>query len=348
MEGENFMTLLYEDENGLSYGFDTTGDNEVDTYLTLNDPTGETGFVLLTDTSGDGTFDTYQGYQDFDEDGFAESFFLANDYDEDGTIDYAKLFVDKNTDGEFEEVISLHADNTDPSVAYRVEVDVDMTGNHQSDFHYEDFIPANDEFSDYAFHGGCIGSADSSGCFDPMTPSEYVSGTPATDMETWQCQGHTNRCTLYSQMFVVEQITGEDINVEDFVNTATDNGWFTEEGGATALNMDKMLTYYNIDHDMIFDANMEQLETELINGNKLIVSVDSGQIWYGDSNDIFSPATQADHALQVIGIDHSNPNNPMVILNDSGTSSGCGEMVPWDIFENAWAAGDHQMIVCRA
>lgn len=75
MLGENFMTLLYEDENGLSYGFDTTDNNEVDTYLTLNDLTGETGYVVLTDTTGDGFFDSYQGYQDFDEDGFAESFF---------------------------------------------------------------------------------------------------------------------------------------------------------------------------------------------------------------------------------------------------------------------------------
>ena len=112
--------------------------------------------------------------------------------------------------------------------------------------------------------------------------------------------------------------------------------------------MDKMLTYYNINHDVVFDANIEQLEAELNNGSKLIVSVDSGQIWYGEANDIFSPSTRADHAVQVIGIDHADPDNPMVVLNDSGTPMGCGEMVPLDVFENAWSAGDHQLIVSRA
>ena len=58
--------------------------------------------------------------------------------------------------------------------------------------------------------------------------------------------------------------------------------------------------------------------------------------------------TVADHAVEVIGFDYSDPNNPMVILNDSGTPDGCGELVPLDVFVNAWEAGDCQMIECWA
>ena len=66
----------------------------------------------------------------------------------------------------------------------------------------------------------------------------------------------------------------------------------------------------------------------------------------GDENNIFSPETRADHAVQVIGIDRTDPACPMVVLNDSGTPNGCGELVPLDVFENAWNAGDSQMIIC--
>ena len=348
MEDFDFMNLLYEGDDGLSFGFDTTGDNQVDTYIQLNDPTGQSGWMQGLDTTGNGVIDTYQGEWDLDEDGFAETFFLSNDYDQDGSPDHVKMYTDMNGDGEFDSVVTFHADNTDPNVAYRVEADIDFTGDHTSDYHYETFIPADNEGLDIDYYGAAIGSADANGCFDPSTPEEFVSGTPAKDMEVWQCQGNTNRCALFSQLFTIEQLTGQQIDIEEFADKAIENGWFSEEGGTTALNMDKMLTYYHVDHDMVFDSNMEQLESELNNGSKLIVSVDSGQIWYGNDNDIFSPTTRADHALQVIGIDHSDPNNPMVILNDSGSPSGCGEMVPLDVFENAWAAGDHQMIVCRA
>lgn len=301
------------------------------------------------DTSGDGVPDTYSGIADMDGDGYAETAFIANDYDQDRVIDHVKAFSDMNLDGSTDTVTQIHSDNTDPTVAFRVETDIDMNGDHESDYHFENVIPTYDpNIPDFEYSGAMVGSADSNGCFDPATPDEDVSGNPSSDMEVWEFQGNTNRCAIYSQMFAIEQLTGESINIEDFVEQAEQNGWFSENGGTSTLNMDKMLTYYNIDHEMLFDANVEQLESELENGSKLIVSVDSGQIWYGDSNDIFSPATQADHALQVIGIDHSDSNNPMVILNDSGSPNGRGEMVPLDIFENAWAAGDHQMIVCRA
>ena len=134
------------------------------------------------------------------------------------------------------------------------------------------------------------------------------------------------------------------------MRVAEENGWFHEDLDlyTSALNMDKLLDYYNINHEMSFDNDIEAIEEAFNNGHKVIVGVDSGQIWHGDDNNIFSPMTVADHAVEVIGFDYSDPNNPMVILNDSGTPDGCGELVPLDVFENAWKAGDCQMIECWA
>lgn len=343
----DFSDFLFPDSEGI-IELDSTGSGEVDTIISLADPTGETGWVVAVDSDHNGTPDYYQGMLDLDEDGFVETFFIADDYSQNGEPDHMKFYMDLDQDGEYEMTASRHADNTNPDIQYRVEADFDFDHDHQSDYHFEDVIPAGYEDTSLFDLHTSVGSADANGCFDPNTPEHLVSGTPAQDMEVWQYQDNTNRCSLYTQMFAIEQLTGEHIDVDQFVNDAIEHGWFTEEGGTATLNMDKMLTYYNIDHDVYFDTDMEHLESELNSGNKLIVSVDSGQIWYGEDNDIFSPTTTADHALQVIGIDHSHPDNPMVVLNDSGTINGCGEMVPLDIFENAWSAGDHQMIVCHA
>ena len=61
---------------------------------------------------------------------------------------------------------------------------------------------------------------------------------------------------------------------------------------------------------------------------------------------MFSPLSGANHAVEVIGIDYSDPEHPMVILNDSGPQNGCGEMVPLDQFLDAWQDGDNLMIEC--
>ena len=51
----------------------------------------------------------------------------------------------------------------------------------------------------------------------------------------------------------------------------------------------------------------------------------------------FSPA---DHAVAVTGIDLSDPSNPMVILNESGSPDGAGVRYPLDRFMDAWDNSD--------
>ena len=128
---------------------------------------------------------------------------------------------------------------------------------------------------------------------------------------------------------------------------AEENGWFYEENGTPFLHMNKMLDYYGIENEMSFNNDEADLREALENGEKVIVSVDADEIWYGETDDVFTPTDGANHAVQVIGIDYSDPDNPMVILNDSGHPDGCGEMVPLDVFMDAWEDGGYQMITCE-
>ena len=99
-----------------------------------------------------------------------------------------------------------------------------------------------------------------------------------------------------------------------------------------------------------FTANDMELGIETrVKGNiieKGIVAIDANEIWYGEGDDLFSPSSGANHAVEVIGIDYSDPDHPMVILNDSGSPNGKGEMVPLGDFMDAWKDGECQMIKC--
>lgn len=345
---DGFMDLLYMSDDGLTYGYDTTGDGQVDVLQTAAYDDGVAHLDTFRDTDGDGIFDSLVSEIDGDGDGYFETLAISEDYDQNGIADYVRIYKDIDADGEIEMTAHLHSDETNTN--YRVEVDVDYDGDHVSDEHMEDIIPIAGTESSLPFNGmaASYGSADANGNFDPDTPSDQVAGDPATSMEVWECQGATNRCALFSQKFVIEELTGREIDTEEFVGTAIENGWFSEEGGTTGLNMNKMLEYYGIDHEVVYDSDLSDLEDALRNGDKIIVGIDCEQVWYGKDNDLFSPTTTGNHAVEVIGIDYSDPQNPMVVLNDSGTPDGRGEMVPLDVFEGAWDAGDHQMIVCRA
>lgn len=374
---------VWMDGDDLYFNWDSNGDGMIDSTgeFTEVDEWGNPRHTKLSyDSDHNGVFDTFLGY-DFDENGNMITTFEANDYNQDGDLDMIKVYMDSDANGEFDTVAVWHADNSDSNTVFTFDTYMDLTGDHTPDqslkmvgldtngdgepdivrfsvsgpngeqfenleMTYEEFVSLNEmNFTTSA----CMSSA-VAGQFDTNTDPQFVSGDPAYDMELWEFQGPTGRCAIYAQKFAIEAILGVEIPIEELVAVAEANGWFNEaEGGGTvSLNMDKLLEYYGVKHEMSFDNDMAALEEALNNGQKVIVGVDSGQIWYGDENDIFSPETRADHAVEVIGIDRSDADHPMVVLNDSGSPDGCGELVPMDVFENAWNAGDAQMIVCWA
>ena len=376
-------TATWMDADGLHYGWDTNGDGNLDSqqvYSQFDEWGNPRHYEVMFDSDHNNIFDFFKSV-DLDESGEATAVHQANDYNQDGNMDMVKSFRDTTGDGNFNTVTTFHFDNTDSEVVFNYDVQMDLTGNHNSDLsmkvqaldtngdgnpdtvnismagsdgnysetvtmNYEDYLSMNEMNYTTTLCSNDLSLPQ----FDLNTDPEVVTGDPYGDMDYWEFQGSTGRCAIYAQKFAIEAVLGREIPIEELVSIAEENGWFNEAQGTgtVSLNMDKLLYYYGVKHEMSFDNDIEALEKALNNGQKVIVSVDSGQIWYGDDNNIFSPETAADHAVEVIGIDHSDPNNPMVILNDSGSRNGRGEMVAVDVFENAWKAGDAQMITCWA
>lgn len=293
-------------DHGMSY-LDTDGDHTYDT------------FIKEMDTDGDGQSDiTYTQY-DTNEDGYVDKVVQEQliDTDGDGIADRVIVAIDNNADGQFDVVNSYDYDEYYDIVHYTP----------------VDELPPQE----YEYH--------SNPQFDPdHADSDKVIGDPGRSMEEWEYQGDTGRCAIYSQKFILEELTGEEYDIEELADIAEENGWFTESGGTNGDCMGKLLEYYGIDTNESYNNDFSDLTDALEHGDKVIVSIDADEIWYGDNDDIFTPGQGANHAVEVIGVDYSDPDNPMVILNDSGTPDGCGEMIPMDVFVDAWEDGSCQMI----
>ena len=104
-------------------------------------------------------------------------------------------------------------------------------------------------------------------------------------------------------MFVIEEMTGQEINPDELINIAIENGWYdTNDSGTAALNMDKLLEYYGIESDMSFHNDLDDIAEALASGDKVIVSVDADEYWSGETDDAFTPNDGANHAVEVVGI----------------------------------------------
>lgn len=178
--------------------------------------------------------------------------------------------------------------------------------------------------------------------FNPSEASDQYNALEA--MELWEYQGNTNRCAQFSQMFVIEEFTGMDLNPDEFCAYAEQHGWFSEEGGTTLDNMNKMLNEFGIPNEMSQGKSFDDLLNCLNNDGRVIVAVDADEYWYDEGfwGDLFDP-NGANHAIEVIGFD---PETNCVIVNDSGNPDGCGSEIPLDTFLDAWEDSGNMMIEC--
>lgn len=383
-DGALETTLLDSDGNGYfeTALVDQDGDGQADYALVDLDEDGVYDQTLL-DSDGDGSLDTMVAELDTDGDGVVDTVVKSYDYDQDGTADSVTIYRDTDQDGAFDMVSKQYDSDSDGVMdTTRTWFDFDEDGkadaiteeqllDSDGDGQIDTYISRVDSDGDGAFEAVEVyGYEVSNGQVEliPLEPDQTgvsgtrwqdlenfdpdnadpddVAGDPGRSMEEWEFQGETNRCALYSQKFVIEELTGRDIDIEELADLAEENGWFSEEGGTPLLNMDKVLDYYGVDSEMSFHNGIDDIEDCLNSGGKVIVSIDADEIWYGESDDLFTPSESANHAVEVIGIDHSDPDNPMVILNDSGSPDGCGEMIPLDTFLDAWEDGNCQMISC--
>lgn len=182
--------------------------------------------------------------------------------------------------------------------------------------------------------------------YDDASPD--ILGVPNAQADFWDMQEFVDNCEPTAESFIIKQFGYDNISTNDFAYISNANGWYQPGGGTNPEHLGDMMDIFGIDNHTVSNATIQDLASEIANGHGVIVGVRADQLWdqgplqdlwnwladiFGFDNPVDSPA---DHAVCVTGIDMSDPDNPMVILNDPGHPNGQGAAYPLDRFMDAW------------
>lgn len=170
---------------------------------------------------------------------------------------------------------------------------------------------------------------------------ERIIGEPYEDRETWSPQAEENSCAVACQEMIAEQLTGQDFSEEEMIALARERGWYDPESGTTMSDVGKVLEEMGMTVERQTGATV----------NDLAAALEQGKVICGVNNMLLSapelsvlPGLRANHAVQVTGIDTSDPNRVEVILNDPGVENGCGIRHSLDDFLKAWKTSSNFMV----
>jgi hypothetical protein len=185
--------------------------------------------------------------------------------------------------------------------------------------------------------GGFLPGIDLTSTFDPWHSGDMqvdVIGDPSAAPD-WIGQTTDFTCAVVSQQMILQQF-GIDVSEAELVFDSVTNGWITDQG-TSMEDAGALLEHYGIPTHVGYGGGIESLLNELAQGHKVIVGVDSGEMWGTDApfSDWFNPEG-ADHAIVISGIDVADPQNIKVIVNDPGSPDGAGRIYPLDEFMEAW------------
>jgi hypothetical protein len=189
-----------------------------------------------------------------------------------------------------------------------------------------------------------------------------VYGDPEAATRYWEQQTEGD-CGLMATRTVVGEITGAPPTEREIIDLAADTPSQCSPGepvydesidpsdggvghGTCTADLLLLLEHFGIDADYTndyeaddggLDTGIDALADYLGNGQQAMVCVNSRIIWDTDGD-----RTNCGHMITVAAIDF---DNDIVYLGDSGGEDTRGEQVSTDVFESAWATGDHELVV---
>ncbi len=147
-------------------------------------------------------------------------------------------------------------------------------------------------------------------------------------------QQFNDTCAVKSQQIIMKTF-GIDIPEAELALESYEKGYYVPGWGSDPDLVGKLLNDHGIPTHNAENANVYDLVGELAQGHKIIVGVDSSELWKPTwYNDILGETP--DHALLVTGIDTTDPENVKVIITDPGTGDVAKEY-PLEQFIDAWS-----------
>ena len=182
-----------------------------------------------------------------------------------------------------------------------------------------------------------------------MEYDDFFIGDPAAQMDNWILQDQMDNCAVAAEASLINQFTGGNLSLPEANYISAANGWWHPGMGTDPFEIGNLMDMYGIPNHTVMGASIHDLALELQAGNGVIVGVNSSELWdqgvWNDIKEFFAEAfgldtaeiNPADHAVVITGIDLSDPENPQIIINDSGTLDGKGKPYSLDQFRDAWS-----------
>jgi len=203
---------------------------------------------------------------------------------------------------------------------------------------------------DLATENGILGMKDTAqaiwGGIEEPPPVGEIFGEPL-DIKHWHMQEGLDTCAIVSQEYILDSCLERDFTEAKLVNHAIDKGYYTPGCGTFMYDVGNLLEDYDFTVERTEGNDINDISEKLNNNQKIIVGVDSNEIWANSSSEqlkdlFFMP--EANHAIQVIGY---NNESQTVILNDPGHPDGKGMKVNLRDFEKAWQDSNNFMVSAK-
>jgi hypothetical protein len=166
------------------------------------------------------------------------------------------------------------------------------------------------------------------------------------DNDVWHMQQYPDTCAIVCQEYILKEF---DIMVteDELRDIAIENGYYYPGAGTTLSDVGNLLEHYKVEIDMSYKSDILDVIEKLSNGQKVIVALDSNEIWPDKEIDQMDDAwgcLEPNHAVVVTGYDFNNPDDQKIFLNDPGHSLGKNFEVSLKDFRNAWDDSNNLMV----
>lgn len=154
------------------------------------------------------------------------------------------------------------------------------------------------------------------------------------DTENWHFQAEQTSCVVTTEEMIGEQLLGRDLPEDKLIEFSKTRGWYEPMRGTSLEDTGKILEELGVDVKRGRNFSVSDLVESLTQEQKILCAVDGMML--RDPRLAELPGRTANHAVQLVGIDFSDPNKAQVILNDTFDPNGRGVRYDLDLFLAAW------------
>lgn len=175
---------------------------------------------------------------------------------------------------------------------------------------------------------------------ESLDDPEQLHGLEAAG-DVWHRQENSNTCVLACSEFIINEFKETPVTERELLEFAESQNWMGKDG-MSLYRAEKLLEAYGVESCLTKGADYLELKSALSGRDRVIVGVNNVAICT-EWRDQY-PAFSANHAIEVLDVDESDPEDVKVIINDPGVHDGRMKAVGLANFLDAWGASGNQML----